>query len=405
MASGLAPRQKATKSGIPGTGSMRRCGTHSAECRRGNAPPRRRTPFALLLALLLACALPAGASAATRWAAPDVQVDSTNDCSEAHPCNVITAVNNAANGDEVILKTGTYVLVRSGVTLQPPFGKTVVHGDYGNPRPIIVSDSDQVMFLDQGSAARWLTIQSSADNAQGLVLGGSGPSGSRADQIYSQASGKGAVPCAVLGWLTNSLCYATGANANAVASVLTGGLGAKPLLSNVTAIAPQPDATAVYLSAASGQPSASKRRAKIKKSSRLRGTASGTTSVTLNAFNLIASGGTPTKGGFDIFAQSSGGSTASATLDFSNYVDTQLSGSGATVTAAGTANNQRAAPKFTNAKKGDFHEAPCSPTKDQGDTNPAYGPQDLDGQPRTNGDSTDIGAYESFEGCPAPGRR
>jgi hypothetical protein len=78
---------------------------------------------------------------------------------------------------------------------------------------------------------------------------------------------------------------------------------------------------------------------------------------------------------------------------------------GATATPAGTGSNQTAAPTFVNAAGGDFHEAAGSPTIDAGITAPAIGTTDLDGNPRTIGRSTDVGAYEAAEAptiVPAP---
>jgi hypothetical protein len=93
--------------------------------------------------------------------------------------------------------------------------------------------------------------------------------------------------------------------------------------------------------------------------------------------------------------EASGGGTQAlkVALDHSNYatVNTSLGG---TVTPANTAANQSAAPLFVNASGGDLHEATGSPTIDAGATDPANGATDLDGNPRTIGPATDIGAYE-----------
>ena len=59
-----------------------------------------------------------------------------------------------------------------------------------------------------------------------------------------------------------------------------------------------------------------------------------------------------------------------------------------------SAGNQTAAPAFVAAATGNFHETAVSPTVDAGLTAAANGSQDLDGNPRAAGASTDIGAYE-----------
>jgi hypothetical protein len=94
--------------------------------------------------------------------------------------------------------------------------------------------------------------------------------------------------------------------------------------------------------------------------------------------------------GFDIRAIQSGES-ATVMTSHSNYATTSTTG-GATITDDGT--SQTAAPLFAAPLMGDFHELAGSPTIDAGITDPANGLFDLDGAPRAQGGSTDIGAYE-----------
>jgi hypothetical protein len=115
--------------------------------------------------------------------------------------------------------------------------------------------------------------------------------------------------------------------------------------------------------------------------------------VSVGATNVIAHGDD-----FDVLANQFNGGSASVALDHSNYA-TVSQGGGATATLAGTGSNQTAAPRFVNVAANDFHEAVGSPTIDAGATDPANGVSDLDGNPRTIGSSTDIGAYEFV---PAP---
>jgi hypothetical protein len=118
----------------------------------------------------------------------------------------------------------------------------------------------------------------------------------------------------------------------------------------------------------------------------------GAGALEITATNTIIRGG-----GADIktHIEASGGGTQAlaVTLDHSNYatVDTSMGG---TVTAPNTATNQSAAPLFVDAAGDDLHEAAGSPTIDAGATDPANGATDLDGNPRTIGPATDIGAYE-----------
>jgi hypothetical protein len=340
-------------------------------------------PRSLLALLCLpVLAAPASASAAVRYADPSVQSDSPAPCTQASPCGIVKAVNQASRGDEVVLKPGEYQLTLSGVTLEPPAGRVVVHGDFNAPRPRIVSDSDQVLFMHRNSTAAWLEIQDNADGAEGLVIDQT----SAATQVVSRVGGKAATACTVLGFINNSVCHATGAGPKtyAVQSRLTRGLSATPTLRNVTAVATQPTGTAVVVDAttdtkAGGTPQAS--------------------SVQLSAVNVIASGGTPGQGGYDVLAHADPSATAKATFDYSNYNTVQLAGSGASATPVGTAHNQKALPTFADLAGGDLHENPCSPTVGAGVIDTKTGPVDADRQPRTLDGKIDIGGYENNLSC------
>jgi hypothetical protein len=60
-------------------------------------------------------------------------------------------------------------------------------------------------------------------------------------------------------------------------------------------------------------------------------------------------------------------------------------------------------PRFVDAAAGNFRPGPGSALVDAGVADPANGPTDLDGLPRTNGPAPDVGAYESNETLPPPG--
>jgi hypothetical protein len=121
--------------------------------------------------------------------------------------------------------------------------------------------------------------------------------------------------------------------------------------------------------------------------------------VQISATNTIVRGATSAK---DIEADVVSGSI-DYTLDHSNYADISAKG-GASVTAAGSATNQTAAPLFVNAAAGDLREAPGSPTIDAGIEAAANGANDLTGNPRNVSSVAacsepqpgppDIGAYE-----------
>ena len=81
---------------------MRLIGTSSTASGRKSVVLR-----ALVVAALAALVLPAGASAAMLYAAPDGV--STGSCPESAPCDLAYAVSSAASGDEVRLS-----IVRDG---------------------------------------------------------------------------------------------------------------------------------------------------------------------------------------------------------------------------------------------------------------------------------------------------
>ena len=119
-----------------------------------------------------------------------------------------------------------------------------------------------------------------------------------------------------------------------------------------------------------------------------------TGNATAAVFNSILAGG---PGGGDIRTTSStndcGSCFGNVSLDYSNF-DQILNCSGCSLSPAGSAHNQSAAPLLVNLAGGDFHELPGSPTVDGGVDDPANGSTDPDGNPRRLGPAPDIGAFE-----------
>lgn len=86
---------------------------------------------------------------------------------------------------------------------------------------------------------------------------------------------------------------------------------------------------------------------------------------------------------------------ATATLVDSNYATTNATGAGTeSVTAAGTGGNQTDDPLFVTPALADYRQVEGSPTIDKGSTDTHSGALDLDGEERTMGEGTDIGADE-----------
>ena len=131
----------------------------------------------------------------------------------------------------------------------------------------------------------------------------------------------------------------------------------------------------------------------------------------LEAVNVIARALEP--GDEDLAIDSNTGAKTTATFSHSNYatVDTSLSaGKDFTYTAPGTGTNQTAPPLFVNPAASDFRPLPASPTIDAGLADGLLGPLALDGEPRSLGRCVggppipDIGANEFVptEACPRP---
>jgi hypothetical protein len=105
--------------------------------------------------------------------------------------------------------------------------------------------------------------------------------------------------------------------------------------------------------------------------------------------------------GKDLTGESQDGVSLTINVTYSSFATTQERGDTSRVFINGDASNQTAAPLFVDAVTGDFHQAPGSPTIDAGVTDAANGSTDVDGNPRTVGASTDIGADEYLP--PFPG--
>jgi hypothetical protein len=311
---------------------------------------------------------PAGALAAQRFADPAAPGPSPG-CPQVAPCNIVTAINGANNGDEVIVAPGQYGSDANPIeqTLDPPFGGVMIHGVLGQPRPLVISSADQAFYLNSGETLRWLEVRDAAAGAQALVLDGGFASG---EQVIAQASGPGGVACEVYTLLRNSICWSSGAQGFGLESYLTDGLDATPQLRNVTTVATG--------SAISGL--------------RAQAVGAGTT-VHMHAVNVIAMGTSS-----DVSARGNG---ASVDLDGSNYGIRDAAG-GASVTAPGSGSNQIEIPIFQNIGAGNFVQCATSPTLNAGLTNPANGAEDVAANPRTIDGKTDIGAFEGSINCTPP---
>lgn len=304
------------------------------------------------VATFVAC--PASALAAQRFATPS---GSGTACTATAPCSIVMAINSAAANDEVIVagNQGAYGSPESPISTGLSASGVSIHGATGQPRPVIYSSAGLALDVVNESAVSDLAIYETATNAEAIQAGGS-----TVDHLLAVASTSNGTGCSGFGGstFTDSLCVG-GSYGGQFGSSGSGTCTLTETVRNDTFIG---GTTGFYFLAIH---------------------CTDTAAVT----NTIMRGASK-----DIVTDESSG-TAKVTADHSNYatVDTSLGG---TVTPAGSGSNQTAAPQFVNAAADDFHEASGSPTVDAGLNNAANGSTDLDGNPRTFGASTDIGAYE-----------
>jgi hypothetical protein len=325
----------------------------------------------VLLALAVLGGAPAApAAAAQRFAAPD----GTGDCTSA-PCDIATAINNAASGDEVILDSGRYGSDLAPLTtaLQSTQTNLNVHGTDGEPRPRIFTNAQYGLDLGgAGGTARHLEIQQSASNVvhqHALVL----QDGQATDVVVRNATGGGRA-CTLLGSsvLTNSVCEATAQDGRGVFPYRDGTNPAanSSIIRNATVVA---SGSGGYGITAFGGPSPAD-----------------TENLTVTNTIIIVPSGSLAIGAFP-----GSGGDASITIDHSNFgFQNDL------VHIHKGEGNQQLTKAPTFVDPGDYHEAASSITIDAGATTALNGPTDFDGDLRSLGlGGTDIGADEFI---PAP---
>ncbi|HEX6652381.1 MAG TPA: hypothetical protein VF072_06535 [Thermoleophilaceae bacterium] len=326
-----------------------------------------RTCRPALLAIVAAVAAiastaPAAFAAAPRYASPG---GGGTTCSAADPCDFEEAVEGAKAGAEVIVAPGDYTLIHA-VTDQAAI---TIHGVAGRPRPRLhfSGPKGDGLWLENGSDLRYVEIDQPTPTARTLVveLG-------HVDQVIARTAGTLNFPALIAhdSTVTNSIFVSTGDSGAAVGTYVNylGTPNTTVTLRNVTAIATGSGGIGI-LGGAYGTP----------------------TNLLIRTINVIARGG---PGGYGLVADAEG-SAATVTIDAarSNYPNAQGFGPNASVTPAGSADNQTAAPAFRDAAKGDYREAAGSPTIDAGADSGLNGTGDVDGDARTVG-KTDIGADE-----------
>jgi hypothetical protein len=341
-----------------------------------------RLGSALALAFVLALAVAAPASAATRYAAPGGT--GADPCESAsQPCSLYTAADQnapgttVAPGDVVEVATGTYTEDDLGPndSVQVAGGVTV-RGRPGEPAPLIVLETDV-----QTSGAFYIGAGAKVVDLEIRHEGGAGPAvtitiGGTAEQIIARSTGSTFFTCQILeGTLRDSVCLnesdgiAMGASSATFVGTHT------VTLRNVTAIATGIGARgadfAYFASAAGTNVNISAKSSLIK----------GDFTDLVVRGQSLGGGGSP-------------GANTVMTLEHSDYAEAETftSGTGtASVTAPGTNDNITAPPLL---EADGYHQLPASPTVDAGAVDIDSGLSDIDGQLRSIGLAPDIGADE-----------
>jgi hypothetical protein len=315
----------------------------------------RRSNIALLTviaALVAAAASAPGASAAAqRYASFD---GSGTDCSSAKPCEIAQAVNAAGDGDEVIVRPGSYTVTQTLENQE----QVRIHGVAGEPRPRLHLNAASQVRLHLSELRYVEVIQNSPTVTAVAVIH------STLDQVIVRGGDQ--ADCAVgvfSGTVRSSIVVARSQFGDGICTESYSGANNSTYL-HVTAVAR--DGAAIVASASGA-----------------------TASVGVVAYNVIAKAG-PSGAGFA--AQNANlGVGAKINVLHSNYQESWTSGPNASV--ANLFGNQSLPPAFVDEANGDYRQRAGSPTIDAGKSDAKFGVVDIDGDPRQIGPG-DIGADE-----------
>lgn len=319
--------------------------------------------------IVLVLALPAVASAATRYAS--TFGGTVPGCPQVAPCSLERAITEASSGDEVVVLSGTYEVGKTIATENPLF----IHGENGLPRPRIVGAPEVTPFESFAPQhLSYLTFEGERPEAGVLFLPADGTVLERLELIARGEGALGLRPGTNF-TLTDSLIVA-GDAPGAGGVFIQGVASGAPVLRNDTIVASGPESFGVALTVVKSD-----------------------VSVNVQAVNVIASAETDASA--NILPEKTNASATMA-FDHSNLDKTE----GAITSTSG----QTAPPQFVASTPPTFEQAPGSPTIDAGVNDAANGVLDLAGNPRSLPGSrgcgntppavTDIGAYEFVPATP-----
>ncbi len=314
----------------------------------------------ILPTCLTALALTApGASAATRYATPAPAAGAT--CAAASPCGLTDAIGGVIPGDTVVVGAGTYGTPAAPIPVDITAARQPLQlrgATIGPGRPVL--NLSGTVDLIGTSRATDLDLRST--DASALELRGT----AAADRVIARSAPEANADACTLrdsSSLADSLCVQL--RTTDVSAIGVQGFGSETVsLRNVTAVA---GGTGLFVN----------------------GPRSTTTSSILDGLS-----GSPSPFAADLYLSAAD----PATLAYDAIEVIQNIGTTTTITGRVVA-----PPIYRNLDAGDYRQGTGSPTLDTGDpAAPAPGALDLNGNRRSIGGRTDIGAYEQ-PGAPTVG--
>ena len=343
----------------------------------------RISVIGLLAGLVLVVSGATAQAASTRYAEPGGDGPAAT-CPEVNPCGFSQAVidPSVVDNDVVLLLPGTYNLGAASVNIADAI--TVKPRDAGT-RPVIAGTANTVIALTDDATIQDLTITSTTSgggNFAGTLSSFSGGAIMQRLIVETTSNRTGNLSnaeaaCIVnAGTIRDSTCHAIAASSDvAVFGLSSANASPGTYQTNVINVVAWGTKAAGAFSAAGITIQA----------------IPANVHATMTAKNLIAHA----EGGNTALAIAiDASSTAVMTLANSNFVESSSSGTGASITNAGTGANQTVAPSLVDPTGGDFHQVAGSVTIDHGATDALLGTTDTDFEARSQNGVPDIGADE-----------
>ena len=299
-------------------------------------------------------------------------------CDREHPCDFRWLVEGyATSGDAIVLLPGTYGTPAHPLKRIDVTKALRLTGPVGKPRPRLYVDGggkDAIVMCRPASLANLEIHNITGGGSAFMINYGGCPAGSTKGKIENVAAFGTSDGC----WITeaiarvrNTVCYGSGYGATGIRVNFNQGIGGDLELRGVTGIATgDGDSNGVAIHVNSG------------------GNASAPT-TNVEIVNTIARGRSPALADLELI----GAGPLSVDIGYSNFRAVSKSGN-VQLAESPQGSNQSAEPKFASAEARDFRQAVGSPTIDAGVVDGLNGLSDFEGDERTIGESTDIGADE-----------